>query len=474
MIPILYEPYETEFTSNGLGRLRECTECIVTEERNGIFECDFSYPVTGAGYDRIQLGRIIAVTHDDSQDIQPFDIVSCSRPIDGVVSFHAVHISYRQTALTAIGKNISNLDDAFDVLKRALPGNPFTYESDKAGDGYVACLDGTPRSVRSVLGGTDGSLLDTYGGEYEWDKWTVRFWEQRGQDRNFTIRYGLNLIDYTEELDFSESYTAIVPYWAGTSADGATVVVQGDMLDSGQRLFGTRTNCVPFDVSDKFQSQPTKAQVNNMGRNHLTTKMPYMPQQSISVDFVRLSDSPEYAQYKALMECRLCDTIKVVFPRYNMSGRFKIVKITYDVLQERYLAMELGTLQTSLAEALGVRDGDAPLTGIEQAVVVKDVGIDGVWRWRKWSNGKVEAWGRITTAAQTGTAWGAVYYSDVNVTIPTGIFEQAPTMAYATGGNTQWWALGVYNLAVGGCTIRAVHPNNSSQAIVCHLYLVYE
>ena len=76
MIPILYEKDETSFTSNGIGRLRDCISCTVIEERNGIFECDFEYPVTGANFDLIQCGRIIAVKHDDKGGIQPFDIVS--------------------------------------------------------------------------------------------------------------------------------------------------------------------------------------------------------------------------------------------------------------------------------------------------------------------------------------------------------------------------------------------------------------
>ncbi|MDO4527437.1 MAG: hypothetical protein Q4C03_01470, partial [bacterium] len=74
MIPILYEASEREFTSNGLGRLRDCTRCEVTEERNGVYECEFDFPVDGNHFDLIIPGRIILVTHDDTGDTQPFDI----------------------------------------------------------------------------------------------------------------------------------------------------------------------------------------------------------------------------------------------------------------------------------------------------------------------------------------------------------------------------------------------------------------
>ena len=87
MIPILYEKSEIDFNSNGLGRLRDCIRCEVTEERNGIYECEFEYPINGLHYKDIILGRIIAVEHDESGNVQPFDIYAYSKPINGVVTF---------------------------------------------------------------------------------------------------------------------------------------------------------------------------------------------------------------------------------------------------------------------------------------------------------------------------------------------------------------------------------------------------
>ena len=254
MIPILYESNETLFNNNGLGRLRDCISCTVTEERNGVYECDFSYPVDGQHYDLIQLGRIIAVEHDDTNDVQPFDIVSYTRPIDGVVEFHAVHISYRQSKMVANGTNINTLADAFTMLSNATPENPFTYETDQnVATGYMAAADGVPKSVRSFLGGVEGSILDTYRGEYEWDKFTVKLWDSRGTDRTLTIRYGVNMLDYTDETDDSESCNAIVPYWKGTDQAGNNLVVKGSMVESGMASTTGRTECVPVDFTDKFE-----------------------------------------------------------------------------------------------------------------------------------------------------------------------------------------------------------------------------
>lgn len=354
MIPILYDSTETEFDSNGLGRLRDCISCVVTEERNSVYECSFEYPVNGHNYDRIRLGRIIAVEHDDSSDVQPFDIVSCSRPINGVVTFHAVHISYRQSKMVASGTNINSISDAFSMLRNAVPPNPFTYEAD-AQTGYMASADGVPRTVRQFLGGVEGSILDTYRGEYEWDKWRVILHQNRGVERDFTIRYGVNLTSYTDETDYSESYVSCIPYWHGTPEGADTeITVQGNKVSSGYTTPEGYESCVPLDLSDKFETQPSTADLEAAALSYMQSNQTYLPRMTITLDFVRLQDSAEYGYLSNLYRFGLCDTIRVIFPRYNMDGKFKIVKTTYNVLQERYDEIELGTTSVSLAEALGI------------------------------------------------------------------------------------------------------------------------
>ena len=393
MIPVLYEAGETAFTSNGLGRLRDCISCVVTEERNGIYECDFEYPVDGMNYDRLKCGRIIAVEHDETNDVQPFDIVGYSRPINGVVTFHAVHISYRQTALTVSGTNIQSLSDALTWLGTSTPSNPFTYWTDKTSSGYLGAGDDVPHSVRQVLGGMEGSILDAYGGEYEWDKWTVRLWDSRGSLRNFTIRYGVNLTNYEEELDYSDTYTSVVPYWVGQDDNGNDVIVKGDMVSASYPSFNGTGRCIPLDLSEKYETKPTKATLETAGLAYINANQTYLPAQSIKVDFVKLSDSDEYAQFANLQQCRLCDTINVIFPRYDMQGMFKIVRTQYNVLMDRYDELELGTLSTSLSEALGIsQEGSGSLLTLPYKDYVVETGTDSNgWTYVKWNSGRLDA-----------------------------------------------------------------------------------
>ena len=376
MIPILYESTETAFNSNGLGRLRDCISAVVTEERNSIYELDFEYPVTASDFNDIRIGRIVGVTHDESDDIQPFDIVSFTRPINGVVTFHCTHISYRQSYLTVTGSNINSLADAFTLLGTSQPYNPFSYQTDKTSTGYLASADGVPKTVRSMLGGVEGSILDAYGGEYEWNKWTVILHSARGQLRNFTVRYGVNMLDYNEEYDSQGTYSSCIPYWT----DGTETVV-GDKQDSTGSTVTGRGECVPLDVSDKFEEKPTKEQVETMGLSLMASQNPMIPSQNIHVEFVRLQDMG-YEGLENLYNCKLCDSIKVVFPFYNTTGTFKIVKTVWNVLSDRYESMELGDLSMTLAEALGISNTGDRISGQPRWSYVGNYGsniYNGTW-----------------------------------------------------------------------------------------------
>lgn len=363
MIPILYEANETAFISNGICRLRDIIECVVVEERNSIYELNFRYPVTGANFEEIQCGRIIAVRHDDTDDVQPFDIISYSKPINGIVSFHAVHISYRLRGCVVEDENVNSLTAALTALATATPANGFTYEADFTANGYAGAFDGTPKTVRQLLGGVEGSILDTYGGEYEWDKFKVVLHRARGSTVDFQIRYGLNMVDYNEDLDYSETYTSAVPYWIGDDGNGGETSVVGNKVNSGLVPYNGIDKCVPLDLSEKFETEPTTAELETYALNKMTSQKVNTPQQSIQVDFIRLNDYDEYSSVAPLLQCKLCDSIEVIFPDYQTTAYFKIVRTEYDVLRERFSSMELGTLSTTLAEALGVNGNGGGTSG---------------------------------------------------------------------------------------------------------------
>lgn len=445
MIPILFDKDETAFASNGIGRLRDCISCVCTEERNGIYEVDFQYPVDGANYSLIECGKFIGVTHDETGDIQPFEIVSVSRPISGIVSFHAVHLSYRQSQMVVAFEHVTTPQQAFNVLKLASPDNPFEYETDIDTTAYMSASDRTPRSVRQFLGGVKGSILDTYGGEYEWDKWTVKLHSARGEYKDFAIRYGVNLLDYNDSLSYQGTFTSCVAYWMNN--EGRRVTTTATL---GQTGYNGRDIWSVLNLTDKFENEPTESALQAEALSYMRRNNSNLPTQSIRVDFVRLSDMGEFSAYQDLLKCKLCDTVRVIFPMYDVSASFKIVRTEWDVLRGRYASMELGNLSTTLSEALGI---EQPSTGSasDTADYIVEQGTSGIWTYRKWNSGIAECWGYTASASIACTSplsGSSVYYSaEQTIAFPSGLFNDIPKNVqvsvwdggYGTYGNISSW-----------------------------------
>lgn len=352
MIPILYEKTDTAFTNNGLGRLADCIRCIVTEERNGIYECEFDYPVSGPMFSQIEEGRIVGCTHDDNQDVQPFDIYGRSEPINGIVTFYAHHISYRLNEITVKPFTAGSCVEALTKIgTESVNTNPFTFWTNKSVTSAYT-LD-APKNAKDMLCGSQGSILDIYGtGEYQYDKFNVNLYLHRGQDTNVSIRYGKNLIDYTNSYDVSETYTAVVPYWLGDETQGeqtaTTLVMLPELfLSSGHTVPSGREVVVPMDLSNDFNVVPTVAQLRATATTKLASAQGWLPNQTVKVNFVQLWQTEEYAEYAVLQRLNLCDTCGIFVPMYGTSLRAKVIRVVYNVLLDRYDEMELGDKPTT-------------------------------------------------------------------------------------------------------------------------------
>lgn len=375
MIPILYDSNEAAFTSNGLGRLSDVISCRVTEERNGVYECEFQYPISGRMYNEIREGRIVGCTHDDTRDIQPFDIYARSAPIDGVVTFFARHISYRLRNVILKPFTAGSCAEALSKFgTETYNDNPFTFWTDKAVSSPYKVS--APASVREMLGGTQGSILDVYGkGEYEFDKWAVKLYVNRGTNSGVKILYGVNLSDLTYEKDVSEVYNAIVPFWRSADND-ITVMLPEVMLISahagsglepwttgdgdsmytgnGEQIYFSVPHIipVPLDLSDAFEDEPTVDQLRNAAQTRLNNSEAYLPKENITVDFVALWQTAEYANFAPLQRLSLCDRATVRYSALGVSATMQIVRTVYNVLTNRFDEMELGAARTSLADAV--------------------------------------------------------------------------------------------------------------------------
>ena len=348
MIPILYEATETAFTSNGVCRLPDCGICQVTEERNGVFECMFTYPITGAHYADIREGRIIFCTHDESGRAQPFDIYARSEPIDGVVTFYAHHISYRLGPVILQPMTAGSCAAALNAIpSHTYNACPFTFWTDKTTAGSFTTH--APKAVKEALGGSQGSILDVFGkGEYEWDRFAVKLYLNRGQTTDVTIRYGVNMTGYNRDLNYYSAYNACVPYWLNASTN--ELVTPGVVYASGYDASSAEP--VTMDLSAEFDSAPTQQQLIDKATARMNSNQSWLPSDNITVSFVPLWQTEEYADVAPLQRVKLCDKVNVVYgPGNVMIQGVQVIRTVYDVLLDRYDSMELGTARATF-EAL--------------------------------------------------------------------------------------------------------------------------
>lgn len=372
MIPILYETNEKSFASNGIGRLTDCVSCVVTEERNGRYEVEMTYPITGEHFADIINDRIILCTHDETGDRQPFVIYGHEAPINGLVTFYAHHITYRLSAVVVRPFYASSVAQAFALFRSsAMTTNDFEFWTDNGTAGTMNVK--TPVTVRSILGGVSGSVLDVFGGEYEWDKFTVKNHAARGSNAGVTIRYGKNLVDLTHRVDRMLPYNAVVPYWAdaegncvyGSIVYGAAGISEssywtdenGAMLtdeNSARLEFGYATDNVSvLDLSSKYaNTTPTAAQLEADAAAWLASNKPWLPSENLVIDFVALWQTDEYKDIASLERVKLCDTVKVIYAELGVEATAKVIRTAWNVLTDRYDEIELGQARSSFAETV--------------------------------------------------------------------------------------------------------------------------
>lgn len=372
MIPILYKNIEKDFVSNGLGGLSEATKCEVREERNGEYELEMEYPVSGSLFSEIKQRRIIYAIHDDNKDKQPFRIYRISKPINGVITINARHISYDLAKTTVSPFTATTLAVALSRLKsNVITGTPFTFWTDK-----VVTKDfklAHPEAVRSVLGGIEGSILDTFGSmEFEWDHYQVKLWTARGADNGVQIRYGKNLTELEHVEDSGDSFTGVVPYWV--ASDGNKVValskafiVNSDYtkvsevylnedgipyMDQDGNIYegvAFEYEIVPLDLSADFETAPTAAQLEGAARSYIASSQNTVPDLSLTISFVNLWETNEYKDIAPLEHVKLCDTIQVLHEAIGVNAKAKVVEVVYDALRERYISMTIGEPKTTLS-----------------------------------------------------------------------------------------------------------------------------
>lgn len=367
MKPILYPAAETEFVSQGLGVLSDAISCTVTEERNGLYELEMQYPVDGQHFSDIADRCIIFAIPSPYRNPQPFRIYRTTKPINGKCTIYARHIRYDLAGVPVKPFSASNAPGAMAGLQaNAAISSPFTFWTNKTTAASFSAA--VPSATSSLLGGQTGSILDVYGGEYEFDAFTVKLYDQRGHDNGVTIRYGKNMTDLEQDRNIYNVSTGIYPYWQ--AADGSTLVTCDPAIVPAPGTYDFE-KVVPVDFSQDFQDAPTPEQLLERAQTYVQSNNIGVPTVSLTVNFVQLEQTEQYKNLALLEKCDLCDTVTVQYEKLGVSAKAKIVKIVTNVLLERYDSVEIGEARTNIADTIANQQGQIqkrPTSSIVQQI----------------------------------------------------------------------------------------------------------
>lgn len=348
MKPILYHPEEMAFENNGIGVLSDAISCKVAAALNGQYEITMQYPVGGIHFDQICMRSVILAKVDPVSALQPFRVYRITKPSNGIVTVYARHVAYDLSGHVVTPFTADGVVAAMSGLSsNAVTDCPFTFTTDKSTAAVFTVAK--PADIWKLLGGTSGSLLDVYGGEYEFDRWIIKLWNRRGMDRGVSIRYGKNLTSLEQDQNCANCYTGVMPFWVDRST-GAVTKLPGNIV-AAEGNFGY-TKILPLDLSAEFDTAPTEAELEAAAKSYMKANKIGEPIVSWKVEFVQLEQTEEYKGKALLERVLLGDTVSVEFPQMCVSACARAVSAVYDCLLERYDSITLGSVRANISDTI--------------------------------------------------------------------------------------------------------------------------
>lgn len=372
MNPVLYRADERSFRTFGLGEISDAYKVTVTRERNGNYDLYIKYPVNGRFASIFKEEMKIKSDAGKRTKWQTFEINRIVKNSSEHIEIYARHISMRTsdialkpvvkaskvTAEAALRLWKDNLvgDDVFDVSSDIQTIGNISWEVDKVG------------SARKALGGVSGSILDVFGGEYEFDNNLIILHKQMGRKAPTVLEYGRNLLSVEEERLLDGNYTSIYPFARYTpnvegSEDSHEVLVTlpEHIIDSPYLKLYAQRRISLVDFSGKFDDKhpPTAEKLRSLGRSYINSNNIGAPKISTEVSYVDLSQTLDYQDFGVMEEVDLCDIIPLYYPQFDITTTTeKVVKVVYDVYTDSNEEITLGTIGQSLSSSMtaGIAD----------------------------------------------------------------------------------------------------------------------
>ena len=374
MRPILYNKNETRFDTYGLGEI-DALKGNATRERNGNYSAYLEYPASGplaSAFEKEMKFKADAGTRTKNQT---FEIVRIVKDSSSTIKIYAQHISHKleymsirhgikvsgtaDLALKTWAKNLVG-DYHFDTWSDIDTVLPITFLVDKM------------ENARLALGGVEGSILDIWGGEYEFDNRTVRLHKRLGRRAPTVLEYGRNILSAESDESIESAYTSVVPFATYTpesqegdsrQQDPVLVTIPESYVDSKYVSMYANRRIKVVDFSSEFKDEgtgeskkkdiPTPEKLKALAIKYMESNRIGAPKINTKIEYVDLAQTLDYAERGWIEELELCDIVPVYYPQIGITeDDAKVTKVVYDFLNDRNESVEFGMIGESIRSAM--------------------------------------------------------------------------------------------------------------------------
>ena len=387
--PILYKANETNFEHLGVSVLSDASECFVSRERNGIYILEFKYPVNGKDVEKIKEGMYIKADAGYRTKNQRF-IVSKITKTQNEFKLYCQHISQVKTTMNAIRPDISVTSVSAMGALRAWRDNLLDSREEFFVQSDISTLNSTTWKVenienaRDALGGKAGSILDVWGGEYEFDNLNITLHRSMGIDNPTIIAYGKNLLDLEQEQSILETYTSVFPFKKYTDDNNREqlITLPEILLDSTHLNKFTHRRILKVDFSSD-ENLKTVEQLRSKAKSYIKSNNVGVPKTNLKINYQDLSKVEGVFDNPALEQIDLCDRLKVYYNELGiLNENAKVVKVIWDVILEENHEIEVGDSRSSFTDSTSAKleslqvQNDSVLARINALVAEQEAAFD--------------------------------------------------------------------------------------------------
>ena len=387
--PILYKANETNFEHLGVSVLSDASKCYVSREKNGIYILEFDYPVNGKDVDKIKEGMYIKSDAGYRTKNQRF-VISKITKTQNEFKIYCQHISQVKTTMNAIRPDITVTSVSAMGALRAWRDNLLDSREEFFVQSDIGTLNSTTWKVenienaRDALGGKAGSILDVWGGEYEFDNLNITLHKSMGIENPTIIAYGKNLLDLEQEQSILETYTSVFPFKKYTDDNNREqlITLPEILLDSTHLNKFTHRRILKVDFSSD-ENIKTVEQLRSKAKSYIKNNNVGVPKTNLKINYQDLSKVEGVFDNPALEQIDLCDRLKVYYNELGiLNENAKVVKVIWDVILEENHEIEVGDGRSSFTDSTSAKietlqaQNDSVIARINALVAEQDAAFD--------------------------------------------------------------------------------------------------